>query len=67
MAWPRMASPAIGASDEGATVPAQPGTSRVVVGDASSMDTFVEEFIAAIGERRFPWCSCAGIGASGGR
>jgi catalase len=46
---------AIGASGEGARLlPAQPGTPGLVIGEASTMAAFVEEFIAAIGEHRFP-------------
>ena len=61
---------AIGASGEGARLlPGQTGTPGVVVGDAGNMDAFVEKFIAAIGEHRFPEreAARAGTGASRGR
>jgi catalase len=46
---------AIGASSEGTRLlPAQPGTPGVVVGEDGDMEAFVEAFIAAIGEHRFP-------------
>jgi catalase len=61
---------AIGATGEGARLlPARPGTPGVVTGDAESMDVFVAEFIAAIGEHRFPQRERArgGIAANRGR
>jgi len=58
---------AIGASGEGARLlPGQAGTPGVVVGDAGNMDAFVEKFISAIGEHRFPEREAASAGAGAG-